>query len=56
MASEARELLEIAVEYVEARKTTEWATAYGTTPPVELDEIAGRWQSALDGYLAARQR
>jgi hypothetical protein len=44
----ARELLEIAAEFVEARSKADWPQ-FVSAP--DLDEIAGRWERALDAYV-----
>lgn len=48
----ARELLEIAAEYVEARESVALAAGMDVPPAADLDEIAARWETALEGYVA----
>lgn len=50
----AQTLLDIAAEYVEARETVKLAAQVATTPEVDLDEIAQRFEVALDEHLSAR--
>lgn len=47
----ARELLEIAAEYMGARNFNELAPE--DVDRVDLDEIAGRWEAALGDYVRA---
>lgn len=48
----ARELLDIAAEYVVAREAMVQAEIYGATPLVDLDEIAGRFDRSLAAYVS----
>lgn len=50
----ARALLDLAAEYVEARQSVAHAEGMGAEPIHDPDEIASRWGQALDAYLAQR--
>lgn len=50
----ARELLDIAAEYVEARQDVAQAQGLGVDPVTDLDTIAARWELALDSFLSDR--
>lgn len=45
---DARALLDIVAEYVEARQDSRLADAHGVAPAADLDEIAGRFESAVN--------
>ena len=48
----ARALLDLTADYVEARQAVNLALEADTSPDVDIDRIAQSWEEALDEYIA----